>query len=150
MSEVNEIYEGKLESVFPCNIAPAEGPVENFSYEVKSHVGAVIKTAKPKVLIPAFPGTNCEYDSARAMMDAGAEADIAVIRNLTAADVQRSVEDFAKRAAQAQIIALRLKLGKNEEGTKVQLRLWKSRGFITFSEETGLYSKTEAYLNRRK
>ena len=58
------------------------------------------------MLIPVFPGTNCEYDSARAMLDAGAEAEIAVIRNLTAADVQRSVEEFAKKAAQAQMIFL--------------------------------------------
>ena len=60
------------------------------------------------------------------------------------------LEELPDTFNEAQIIALRLKLGKNEEGTKVQLRLWKSRGFITFSEETGLYSKTEAYLNRRK
>ena len=60
--------------------------------------------AKPKALIPVFPGTNCEFDSARAAMEAGLEADIAVIRNLTADDVARSVEMIAKKIGESQII----------------------------------------------
>ena len=63
-----------------------------------------IKTAKPKVLIPVFPGTNCEFDSAKAMDDAGAESKIIVINNLSADGIQRSVEAFAKELETAQMI----------------------------------------------
>ena len=94
------------EKVYPTKTVETEETVPTFSNSGVSALSPAVKVAKPKVLIPVFPGTNCEYDSARAMMDAGADAEIAVIRNLTAADVQRSVEDFAKKAAQAQMIFL--------------------------------------------
>ena len=61
-------------------------------------------TARPKILIPAFPGTNCEYDSAKAVADAGAEPQIMLIRNLTADAVAESVERFAAAARGAQAI----------------------------------------------
>jgi len=60
--------------------------------------------AKPRVLIPVFPGTNCEYDSARAVMAAGADAEIVVIRNLTADDVAKSVETVSAKIADSQMI----------------------------------------------
>ena len=60
------------------------------------------------------------------------------------------LNELSNTFSEAQLIALRLKMGKTEKGEKNQLRVWKSRGFITYSEETGLYSKTEAYLNRDK
>jgi phosphoribosylformylglycinamidine synthase len=60
--------------------------------------------AKPKVLIPVFPGTNCEYDSAKAMDRAGAESKIIVINNLTAEGIARSVEEFAKELKTAQMV----------------------------------------------
>ena len=63
-----------------------------------------MKVAKPRVLIPVFPGTNCEYDSARAVIAAGGEPEIAVIRNLTAEDVVRSVEHVASRIQDSQMI----------------------------------------------
>jgi len=63
-----------------------------------------VKVAKPKVLIPVFPGTNCEFDSARAMVNAGAEPEIFVVRNLSAEDVTRSVETFAAKIADSQMI----------------------------------------------
>lgn len=61
---------------------------------------------KPHVLIPVFPGTNCEYDTARAFERAGAEAEIFVVRNLTPQDIEESVEAFEKAIAQSQIIAI--------------------------------------------
>ena len=67
---------------------------------------AAVKSARPKVLIPVFPGTNCEYDSAKAMENAGAEAEIFVVRNLTAGDIARSVAEFAGKVDQAQMIFL--------------------------------------------
>ena len=61
---------------------------------------------KPHVLIPVFPGTNCEYDTARAFERAGAEAEIFVVRNLTSQDIEESVEAFEKAIVQSQIIAI--------------------------------------------
>ncbi len=97
-------YENKLESVYSCNIAAPEGKMETFSYEAGTRVAPAIKVAKPKVLIPAFPGTNCEYDSAKAVRDAGAEPEIIVINNLSADGIARSVENFAKELKTAQCV----------------------------------------------
>jgi phosphoribosylformylglycinamidine synthase len=97
-------YEGKLESVYSCNIDQSSSKVETFSYEGAKRVAPAIKTAKPKVLIPVFPGTNCEFDSAKAMDDAGAESKIIVINNLSAEGIQRSVETFANELKSAQMI----------------------------------------------
>ena len=104
LAGLQQLWEDKLEKVYPCNIpAPAE-KAENVSFEATSWPAPAVKTAKPQVLIPAFPGTNCEYDSAKAMRDAGAEAKIMVINNLTAEGIARSVEDFAKEIRKSQII----------------------------------------------
>ena len=102
--EILGIYENKLESVFKCNIKNPEGKIKTFSYNCNSHPSPSIKVAKPKVLIPVFPGTNCEYDSAKAMRDAGAEPEIFVINNRSPKSVAESVESFAKRIADSQII----------------------------------------------
>ena len=104
LQELLSIYENKLEGVYSCNIADKKTPVENFAYSAKSYPAPAIKTAKPKVLIPAFPGTNCEYDSAKAMRDAGAQPEIIVINNLTASGIQSSVEKFANELKTAQMI----------------------------------------------
>ena len=104
LADILGIYEDKLESVYSCNIADTKAPVCNFNYKSESRVAPAIKVAKPKVLIPAFPGTNCEYDSAKAVRDAGAEPEIVVIKNLTAADIQDSVETFATKLKDAQMI----------------------------------------------
>ena len=104
LDKVLAAYEGKLESVYACNIPyPAEKP-ENFAFRAESRVAPAVKTAKPKVLIPVFPGTNCEFDSAKAVRDAGAEPEIMVIRNLTADGISRSVEQFAASLKQSQMV----------------------------------------------
>ncbi len=102
--EINKIYEDKLESVYSCNIKSPEGKVENISYQVNEHKSAAVKCAKPRVLIPVFPGTNCEYDSAKAVREAGAEAEIFVINNLTAEGIKRSADLFAKKVSESQAI----------------------------------------------
>ncbi len=103
-AEVNADYENKLESVYSCNIGYQKTAPETVSYEAKTRVAPAVKVAKPKVLIPVFPGTNCEYDSAKAVMDAGAEAEIFVINNLTADGIKRSAETFAKKISTSQAI----------------------------------------------
>ena len=104
IAELYDINTAVLESVYPTKTRETADPVPTFNYEAKSYPAPAVKTARPRVLIPVFPGTNCEYDSARAVLAAGAEADIAVIRNLTAEDVARSIEDVAKRIGQSQMI----------------------------------------------
>ena len=103
-SELLKLYEDRLEPVYSCNIPAAGGAMETFSYPVTSWPKPALGSAKPRVLIPAFPGTNCEYDSARAMRDAGAEPEILVINNLTADGIARSVERFAAALRDAQMI----------------------------------------------
>ncbi len=104
LAELYGEYEKVLEDVYPTNAAEADGEIPAFSYEGEKAAPAVLKCAKPKVLIPVFPGTNCEYDSAKAFMRAGAQTDIFVINNLSAAMVSESVEAFVKKIKESQII----------------------------------------------
>ncbi len=101
---LNREYEDKLESVFSCNISQGSGPMENFNFKAEGWPVPHIRSAKPKVLIPAFPGTNCEYDSAKAVADAGADPEIIVIRNLSADAIAASVDEFASKLKDAQMI----------------------------------------------
>ena len=98
------IYEDKLEDIYSCNIAMPEKKIETFDYKATTFAKPAIRTARPKVLIPVFPGTNCEYDSAKYAERAGAEAEIFVINNLSASSIAKSVEDFAKKVGESQII----------------------------------------------
>ena len=103
-SDVLKAYEDKLESVYTCNIPTAQQNMETFSYETKERKAPAVSVAKPKVLIPAFPGTNCEFDSAKAVRDAGAEPEIIVINNLSADGIARSVDYFAQQVRSSQMI----------------------------------------------
>ena len=103
-AELLNLYEGKLESVYPCSIPAPDCKLRTFSYAAQSRPAPAVKVARPRVLIPAFPGTNCEVDSARAVRDAGAEPEIFVVRNLSAEDISRSVERFAQRLKDSQMI----------------------------------------------
>ena len=102
--KLNKIYEDKLESVYSCNIESPKGECPTISFNASKVASPAVKCAKPRVLIPVFPGTNCEYDSAKAVMDAGAEAEIFVINNLTADGIKRSAESFAKKISTSQAI----------------------------------------------
>ena len=104
LAELQRLWEDKLESVYPCNIPTPAEKAENVSFEAKRWPAPAVKAAKPRVLIPAFPGTNCEYDSAKAVRDAGADAKIVVINNLTAEGITHSVEKFAEEIRKSQII----------------------------------------------
>ena len=104
---IDELYKlnaQTLESVYPVQAREEAGKMPTFSFEGKCNIAPAVKVARPKVLIPVFPGTNCEYDSARAVEEAGAEAKILVVRNLTAEDVSRSVAEFSAKVKEAQII----------------------------------------------
>ena len=104
LNELLGIYEDKLESVFKCNIENTGKDVVNFEFNATEYSAPAIKVARPKVLIPVFPGTNCEFDSAKVMRDAGADAQIFVINNRTSDGIARSVESFANEVKNSQII----------------------------------------------
>ena len=103
--ELLTAYEDKLESVFPCNIpAHTNALPKTYTYTAGRKVSAPASFAKPRVVIPVFPGTNCEYDTAKAFADAGAEPEIMVINNLTSAGIAASVSAFAKKVKESQIV----------------------------------------------
>ena len=104
LSDLEPLYEGKLEDVYPMLEKDNAKALETFSYTEKSTKAPAIKVARPKVLIPVFPGTNCEFDTAKVMRDAGADAKIFVINNLTSDGISRSVEAFAKELATSQMV----------------------------------------------
>ncbi|MBQ6866607.1 MAG: phosphoribosylformylglycinamidine synthase subunit PurQ, partial [Clostridia bacterium] len=103
---LQRIYEDRLEGVYPCNIPAPEGPVENFSYVAAAHPKAKVHVAKPRVLIPVFPGTNCEYDSAKAVRDAGGEPVVLVLNNLSAAGIVASTDRFSRALKNTQMVFL--------------------------------------------
>ena len=101
---LQEIWEAKLEPVYPYRKA---GPaVAAVSGRIDPPAAPKIGVAKPRVIIPVFPGTNCEYDTARAFRAAGADPRTLVIRNLTPADVTASCEALVKAIDDAQIVML--------------------------------------------
>ena len=104
IQELYELHTATLEDVYPTKAKEDNGEIPTYSFEGKCEASPANKVAKPKVLIPVFPGTNCEYDSARAVEKAGGEAEIFVIRNLTAEDVAKSVERFSAKVRESQII----------------------------------------------
>ena len=104
ISELLALHEGVLEKVYPTAVAEAEEQLPVFGFTGGCIAAPAVKVAKPKVLIPVFPGTNCEFDSAKIMEAAGADPEIFVVRNLSAEDVTRSVEQFAAKIAQSQMI----------------------------------------------
>ena len=105
ISELLALNDAVLESVYPTKTQDA-GTVECFTYETEKRAAPAVKIARPKALIPVFPGTNCEYDTQRALLEAGADAEQFIIRNLTSADVADSVERFAKAVKDSQIIVI--------------------------------------------
>ncbi|MCI6639276.1 MAG: phosphoribosylformylglycinamidine synthase [Pygmaiobacter massiliensis] len=106
LAQLQKVYEDKLEPVFACNIRTSEEKVEKFSYSASEYAAPAIGTAKPRVLIPVFPGTNCEYDSARAIRRAGGEPEVFVLNNLTPQSVAESVSALAKRIDASQVVFL--------------------------------------------
>ncbi len=104
LAELDKTYSEKLEEVFPVKASGKTGDIENISFVNETYPTPAIKTATPKVLIPVFPGTNCEFDTAKVFEGAGAKADIFVVNNLSADAVKRSVEEFAKKIKESQIV----------------------------------------------
>ncbi len=97
-------YENTLESVYPTHAKEDKKNIPAFAYDKKSNAAPAVLCKKPKVLIPVFPGTNCEYDTQKAFIKAGADTEIFVINNLSSKGISESVSAFAEKASNSQII----------------------------------------------
>ncbi len=106
LDSLQRVWEGKLEPVFPCRIKTTDATPATYSFKCSAKLTSSEKFAKPRVLIPVFPGTNCEYDTARAFEKAGAAAETVVIRNMFAGDIEQSIDYFAQAVKQSQIIMI--------------------------------------------
>ena len=107
LDELSKGYEEKLESIYSCNINQSNNEeMKSPEYKVSKWSSAKFKVAKPKFVIPVFPGTNCEYDTAKAVEKAGGTAEIFVIKNLNTDMIKKSIEDFAKTINTAQVILI--------------------------------------------
>ena len=104
MEEALKAWTGTLEDVFPTQSDVEQKPVKSELFRADSIYVCKHKVAKPKVFIPVFPGTNCEYDSAKAFEAAGADVSTVVFKNLDAQGIRDSVELFKKEIKKAQII----------------------------------------------
>ena len=104
VEEALSVWADTLEGVFPTKASKETTPVESKLYEAPSVHVCKNKVAKPTVFIPVFPGTNCEYDSAKAFERAGADTIVKVFKNLDAESIRESVDEFEKAINQAQII----------------------------------------------
>ena len=100
-----EAWEKPLEKIFPTHIEKVSQP-QKMSFNLRNTQKPSTKVAKPRIFIPVFPGTNCEYDSAKAFEKAGGVVETLVIRNLTAADVEQSIQAMVKKIDSSQIVML--------------------------------------------
>lgn len=99
-------WEKTLEKVFPTRADEISGEPTKYSYDRQSGLSPTIKSAKPRIFIPVFPGTNCEYDTARRFELAGGIADVFVIKNLTSKEIEQSIDVMVKKMENSQIIML--------------------------------------------
>lgn len=117
LETIRETWENPLERIFPTkiNTTKKDTPLDGLRISQNNKESRLIKpcpqvfsanSAKPRVFIPVFPGTNCEYDTEKAFLEAGAVVDTLVIKNLNSAEIKESLAVMTQKIAQAQIIAL--------------------------------------------
>lgn len=104
MEEALQVWTSKLEKVFPSKASKEITPLQDRIYQADNIYLCKHKTARPKVFIPVFPGTNCEYDSAKAFEKAGADVTVKVFKNLTPEHIRESIDVFERAISQSQII----------------------------------------------
>jgi phosphoribosylformylglycinamidine synthase len=104
VKDAADIWEGKLEGVFPTGLTLECRKIDTPLYETKDVYVCKHKVAKPKVFIPVFPGTNCEFDSARVFEKAGADTETIVFKDLNEQDIRESVEAFRRAISESQIV----------------------------------------------
>jgi len=106
IADVQQVWEEPLEKVFPSRPLTYDPVYDVKLFANRSAVRPKVKIAKPRVLISVFPGTNCEYDTARAFEKAGAVTDIFIMRNITASDIELSIETMVKKIENSQILMI--------------------------------------------
>lgn len=106
LNELIKLWEAPLEKVFPTKANTKKEKPENILSDKKCQIVSSTKFARPRVFIPVFPGTNCEYDVAKAFKDAGGDPRIEVFRNLKSNDIEESINEFAKQIEESQIIMI--------------------------------------------
>jgi len=143
MDEALDAWTGTLEDVFPTKSGVKQTAVTDTCYEAKNIYVCRHQVAQPNVFIPVFPGTNCEYDSARAFERAGASVVTKVFKNLSAEDIRESVECFRKEVSQAQIIMFPggFSAGDEPEGS--------AKFFATVFRNQVIKEEIEALLSKR-
>ncbi len=106
LQEALETFEGVFEGVFPIRKGEEQEAIESRLYTGRNERRPAAKLARPRVLIPVFPGTNCEYDTVRAFERAGAQCQVVVVRNTVPSDIPETVEALEAAVRQAQIVML--------------------------------------------
>ncbi len=106
INKLQKLWESKLEPVYPIHVKEPDKKPEVYSYSAQERRSPAIKAARPRVLIPVFPGTNCEYDTARVFEKAGAETEIFVVRNLSEQAIKESVDAMERKIKHSQIVML--------------------------------------------
>ena len=106
MEKFQNLWENKLEPIFPVNAKAKSDTAKIYTFTPDKIAKPAAKIAKPRVLIPVFPGTNCEYDTARVFERAGAIPEVVVIKNLTTAGITESIEKISESIKNSQIIML--------------------------------------------
>jgi phosphoribosylformylglycinamidine synthase len=106
LGELEDAWEEPLEKIFPTKAKAGTDAAKTFDFTTRAASRAKMHVTAPRVLIPVFPGTNCEYDTQRQFTEAGAKCDVFVIRNLTPKDIAESVDEFEKLIRLSQIIMI--------------------------------------------
>lgn len=104
LDDIEKAWTAPLEGVFATKAECENAGMKKFEYGERINIRPKTTFAKPRVFIPAFPGTNCEYDSAKAFERAGADADVRIFRNLKPSHIAESIDSFADAIDKAQII----------------------------------------------
>lgn len=103
---LEKVYEEKLNSVYPIKTKEIEKKIETPLFQGKSYTSPKVKIARPKVVIPVFPGNNCEYDCERAFKNAGADVTQVIFRNITKESLNESIDRLANEISTAQILMI--------------------------------------------
>ncbi len=106
LTEIQKAWQGTLEPIFPTVAEGGSGAIQSTHFTTRSDARPRVSVTRPRVLIPVFPGTNCEIDTAKAFEKAGAVADVFVVRNLSSAAIAESMAVLAKKIGQSQIVCL--------------------------------------------
>ncbi|HOP92194.1 MAG TPA: phosphoribosylformylglycinamidine synthase [Acetivibrio thermocellus] len=104
--ELCQKWQEPLEKVFPTATEPVSSTPKQYKFEKRNSIKPSVSIAKPRIFMPIFPGTNCEYDTARAFEKAGGVVDMLVIKNLTPSEIDESIREMAKRIDNSQIVMI--------------------------------------------